>query len=79
VSLRPVRQALNLRGVVTWALTSGELRVQYGIDAFYLQEGKAAEMQRAFSEKRRLRMQVAIASSGRARVRNLIIDGVTVQ
>lgn len=79
VSLRPVKDALNLRGVVTWALTSGEMRVQYGIDAFYLQEGKAAEMERAFSEKRRVQMQVAIASSGRARIRNLIIDGVPVQ
>jgi hypothetical protein len=79
VSLRPVKDALNLRGVVTWALTSGELRVQYGIDAFYLQEGKAAELERVFREKRRVQVQVAIASSGRARIRNLLVEGVPVQ
>jgi len=79
VSLRPVDGAVNLRGVVARALTSGELRVQYGIAAFYLQEGKAAGIERAFREKRRVQIQVAIATSGHARIRNLLIDGVPVE
>lgn len=78
VSLKPVAGAVNLRGVITWATPSGELSVQYGIDAFYMQEGSPQVIERAFREKRKVEVQVAIAKSGRARIRNLLVDGVPV-
>lgn len=79
VSLAPVDGAVNLRGIVTWATGPGELRVQYGIDAFYMQEGHAKLVEQASRAKRHVQMQVVIAKSGRARIRNLFIDGAPVQ
>ncbi|HEX6973852.1 MAG TPA: GDYXXLXY domain-containing protein [Vicinamibacterales bacterium] len=77
ISLDPVDSALNLRGIVESAY-NGLFRIEYGIDAFYMQEGHAATVERAFREKRRVQMQVAITKSGRARIRNLLVDGVPV-
>jgi hypothetical protein len=78
VSLSPVNGAVNLRGVVDTMTANGLIRVQYGIDAFFMQEGHATAVERAFREKRRVQVQVAIAKSGRARIRNLLVDGVPV-
>jgi hypothetical protein len=79
VSLSPVNGALNLRGIATALTSNGLLQVEYGIDAFYMQEGHARAVERAFREKRRVQVQLAISTSGRARIRNLMIDGVPAQ
>lgn len=79
VSLQPVPGATNLRGIVTGAPGPREIHVEYGLDAFYMQEGHAEAVEKAYREKRHVQMQVAIAPSGRARIRNLLIDGAPVQ
>ena len=78
VSLQPVRGATNLRGIVTGAPGPREIHVEYGLDAFYMQEVHASAVEKAYREKRQVQMQVAIASSGRARIRTLLVDGVAV-
>lgn len=78
VSLNRVDGAFNLRGIVSSAY-NGLIQVEYGIDAFYMQEGHAKAVEQAFREKRHVQLQVAIASSGRARIRNLLVDGVPAQ
>ena len=79
VSLQRVEGATNLRGIVTGAPGPREIQVEYGLDAFYMQEGHAEAVEKAYREKRHVQMQVAIARSGRARIRNLFINGVPVQ
>ena len=79
VSLRPVSGATNLRGLVTRGLNSGELHLDYGIDAFYMQEGHSQVVEQASRDGRRVQVQVAIAKSGRARIRRLLVDGAPVQ
>ena len=44
-----------------------------------MQEGHAQTVEQASREKRKVQMQVAIAASGRARIRNVLVDGVAVQ
>lgn len=73
IGLKPADGALNLRGRVF--PMAGFLRIDYGLDAFYLQEGRAREARAAVSQGKTMQMQVAVAASGRARVRNILIDG----
>ena len=70
--------AFNLRGRVTYASDPRVLYVDYGLDAFYMQEGSARRVEQAIGQQRNVQMQVAIASSGRARIKTLLIDGVPV-
>jgi hypothetical protein len=79
VSLEPVPGAMNLRGIVAWASSGGRINVRYGLNAFYMQEGHAKQVEKAANEKRHVQMKVAIAQSGRARIRELLVDGVPVQ
>jgi hypothetical protein len=76
-SLQPVPGALNLRGRVRYA-GGTFMPVGYGLDAFYLQEGKGRRIEDAIRQRRNVQMQVAIASSGQARIKTLLIDGVSV-
>lgn len=78
VSLKPVAGAVNLRGLVRWPSGPGAVHVQYGLDAFYLQEGQPEVVEKASREKRKVQVEVAIATSGRARIRRLLVDGVPV-
>jgi uncharacterized membrane-anchored protein len=55
------------------------LKAEYGIDAFYMQEGHALAVERAFAEHRPVQLQVAITKSGRARIRNLLVGGAPAQ
>lgn len=73
-SLEPVDGAVNLKGRVRFA-GGGRLGVDYGLDAFFMQEGTALPVEQAVTDGGRVQMEVAIASSGRARIRNLIVDG----
>jgi uncharacterized membrane-anchored protein len=76
-SLRPVSGALNLRGRARYA-GGYVIPVDYGLDAFYLQEGKGRRIEDAIRQGRNVQMQIAIASSGHARIKTLLIDGVPV-
>lgn len=71
--------AVNLRGRVRRAAADGALHVDYGLDAFYVQEGTAKPVEQAFVEGRLVQMEVAVASSGRARIRTIRIDGVAAE
>ena len=75
ISNRAVDGALNLRGRVRHLDGDGVVLVDYGLDAFYMQEGTAAPVERALAERRLVQMQVAVAASGRARIRTLLVDG----
>jgi hypothetical protein len=68
ISREPIAGAVNLRGRVRSVPSdTNVIRIHYGLDAFFMQEGMRAG--------RRVQMEVAVARSGRARIRNLIIDG----
>jgi uncharacterized membrane-anchored protein len=79
VSADPVAGAFNLRGRVKYASGPQVLYVDYGLDAFYMQEGSARRVEQAIRQQRNVLMQVAIGSSGRARITTLQIDGVPVE
>lgn len=87
ISVRSVPGAINLRGRVHWTeamdrsdrTTVDRVRIDYGLDAFYMQEGTARPVEDAMRAGRPVQMEVAIASSGRARIRNLIVDGKPLQ
>ena len=74
ISPQPVADARNLRGRV-WSWDSGVLIVNYGLDAFFMQEGTAKPIEDAIRAGRNVQMDVAIAASGRARIRNLVVEG----
>ena len=77
ISMEPQRDALNLRGRVTSAahVHADHVRIAYGLDAFYMQEGTARAVEDQMRAGRPVQMEIAVASSGRARIRNLIVDG----
>ena len=77
VSMAPVANAMNLRGRIRYGSKS-TLSVDYGLDAFYMQEGTARPVEDAMRSGRRVQMEVAIAKSGQARIRALLVDGVRV-
>lgn len=75
ISGTPVGSALNLRGRVRRVEPNGAVLVDYGLDAYYMQEGTAKPVQDALSAGRLVQMQIAVAPSGRARIRTLLVDG----
>jgi uncharacterized membrane-anchored protein len=77
-SREPVDGALNLRGRVRYPNPPNSLTLDYGLDAFYMQEGKARPIEDAIRRGRNVQMEVAVASSGQARIRALLLDGVRV-
>lgn len=83
ISAKPVADATNLRGRVrtsnVYSTAYGPVYVDYGLDAFYMQEGTAQPVEHALRAGKRVQMEVAVASSGRARIRTLLVDGVSVR
>jgi uncharacterized membrane-anchored protein len=77
VSLKPQAGSLNLRGRTKYP-DGTHLSVDYGLDSFYMQEGKGRRVEEAIRQRRLVQMQVAVASSGQARIKTLLIDGVPV-
>jgi uncharacterized membrane-anchored protein len=75
----PVEHAMNLRGEARVSDSDGNVFVDYGLDAFYMQEGTAKPVQDALAAGRTVQMQVAIASSGRSRIRTVLVEGVPVR
>ena len=76
ISRLPVDGMLNLRGRIRRNSYPPVLALEFGLEAFYMEEGTALPVENAVREGRKVQMEVAIASDGRARVRNLIVDGV---
>ena len=62
-----------LRGQVEW-INSAEIRVKYGIEAFYVPEGKGRDIEQAI-RRTKVKAEIAVGDSGRAVLRALIIDG----
>jgi uncharacterized membrane-anchored protein len=77
VSLKPQAGSLNLRGRTKYP-SGTYLSLDYGLDSFYMQEGKSRRVEEAIRQRRNVQMQVAIASSGQARIKTLLIDGIPV-
>jgi len=79
ISDEPVPDRLNLRGRVRWYDSHREqLTVEYGLDSYFMQEGTAKPVEEALRARRRVQMEIAVATSGRARIRRLLVDGVPV-
>jgi uncharacterized membrane-anchored protein len=67
---------LFIRGTVTGVRDGGlVLEVQYGIESYFVPEGKGLELQRAQD----IKAVVAVDSSGRAILKRLIVDGEVFQ
>ena len=79
VSLDPVAGRTNLRGrVVHYDADSRSLSLDYGLDRYYMQEGTARPVEDAVRQNKHVQMEIAVAASGRARIRRLLVDGVAV-
>ena len=78
ISATRVADALNLRGRIRYVTGRGDLDVDYGLDAFYVQEGTGPVLEQALRDGRNVQMEVAIAASGQSRIRSLLVDGVRV-
>jgi uncharacterized membrane-anchored protein len=76
VSGAPLPGRMNLRGRVTHHQTdSGVLTIDYGLDSYFMQEGTAKTVEDAMRERKPVQMEIAVAASGHARIRRLLIDG----
>ena len=78
ISATRVADALNLRGRIRYVTSRGNLDVDYGLDAYYVQEGTGPVLEQALRAGRNVQMEIAIAASGRSRIRSLLVDGVRV-
>jgi uncharacterized membrane-anchored protein len=79
ISDEPIAGRVNLRGRISQYEGEGErLNVDYGLDSYFMQEGTAKPVEDALRQRRHVQMQIAIASSGHARIRRLLVDGVPV-
>ncbi len=79
ISTVPVAGHMNLRGRVSWYERQGErLNVDFGLDRYFMQEGTAKPVEDALRARQRVQMEIAVASSGHARIRQLLVDGVAV-
>ena len=78
ISAARVADAVNLRGRIRYVRSRGTLDVDYGLDAFYVQEGIGPVLEQALRDGRNVQMEVAIAASGQSRIRSLLVDGVRV-
>ena len=76
ISIAPVADRINLRGRVSRYDHDGQpLEVDYGLDTYFMQEGTARPVEDALRARRRVQMDVAVTSSGHARIRRLLVDG----
>lgn len=79
ISNEPLTGRTNLRGRISWYEPKGErLTVDYGLDSFFMQEGTAKPVEDALRLRKRVQMEIAVASSGHARIRRLLVDGAPV-
>jgi uncharacterized membrane-anchored protein len=74
-TLQPGR--VNLRGRVTRYEDAGQtMTIDYGLDRYFMEEGSAKRVEAAIRDRRRVQMEIAVAASGRARIRRLRVEGV---
>lgn len=71
---QPQSGDLAIAGTVRSA-TAETVRIDYGIDAFFLPEGEGREIERL--DTSRVLLEVAIAGDGRSLPLNLLVDGKT--
>jgi hypothetical protein len=73
----PVAGAVNLKGRVQGIDRGSVLEVRYGVDSYYLEEGRARELAQALQQGKnaQAQMQIVVARSGRARIKALFVDG----
>ena len=72
----PLPGRMNLRGRITYhQADDNSLTIDYGLDSYFMQEGAARTVEDAMRERKRVQMEVAVAASGHARIRRLLIDG----
>ena len=65
-----------MRGRITYHhAEDSSLTIDYGLDSYFMQEGTARPVENAMRERKRVQMEVAVAASGHARIRRLLIDG----
>ena len=79
ISSEPVEGRINLRGRIRrYGPEDQHLEIDYGLDNYFVEEGTAKPVEDALRAGRRIQMEIAVASSGHARIRRLLVDGVTV-
>lgn len=71
----PVPGYTNLKGRIRHVEEDGTLNVDYGIDSYYMEEGQPARIAEALKSGAVVRLQVAIARSGRARIKAVTVNG----
>lgn len=80
-SLSPEPGRTNLCGRIRWSRWripdpgAPVLDVDYGIDALFVPEGSGAVLERAIREGRPVFAEILVTGSGRARLRDVIVDG----
>ena len=80
VSVQPVPGAVNLAGrVVFYTTFDYSFRLQFGLDAFSADAPTARMIDETMQRDAAIYAEVAITSSGRARIRALIVDGRRVE
>lgn len=76
---QPIDGKINLQGRIRQIYSYGGgylLTMHYGIDAFFVQEGHGRQIEQALrASNNRVFAEIAVASSGKARLKNLIING----
>ncbi len=71
-----------MRGTIVWAYgnretdraTTMELRITYGIEAYFVPQGEGRALEQA-RNARRLEMLIAVGDDGEAAIKGLILDG----
>ncbi len=75
IALEPIRDKVNLRGRVIGVASNGVVTIDYGIDSYYMEEGQARQVEQALKLGAGVQMQVAVARSGRARIKAVLVNG----
>ena len=80
ISIEPVADRTNLRGRIDGydSYIGDMVKIDYGLDSFFMQEGTAKPVEDALRLRRRVQMGIAVTGSGHARIRRLLVDGVAV-
>jgi uncharacterized membrane-anchored protein len=79
ISDRPVADATNLRGRIRLLRDDYVLTMDFGIDALFVREGTGRPIENAILDRGTpVYAEVAVAKSGAARVRALVVDGARV-
>ena len=79
ISDAPVEGAVNLEGRVRYFDRPYTVNLHYGLDAFYVREGRARSLVAPPDGTQTMHAEIAVTPGGQARVRALIVDGVRVE